>query len=280
MGYKTISMIVTDPAVDKVTFDAALEIAKAEAAHLDIHCLGIDPARYDMMAAGSAAVILDAGVAEARERAESNLAWVRSAVPAEFVTYSAQSVVVPQVGLDAMVARLVRYSDLILATKPYQNGRDPTLVNILESVLFGTGAPIVVVPEKGLTRGPAFRRILVAWNESDEFFDAIRQALPFLQAAEKVDIVLVDPPSHSPERSDPGGMVCMMLARHNVRAEVSILARTLPRVSDVIARFAREHDSDAIVMGAYGHSRFREAVLGGATRDLLESATVPLIMAH
>ena len=72
----------------------------------------------------------------------------------------------------------------------------------------------------------------------------------------------------------------MMLSRHGIRAEVSILARTMPRISDVMMRFANEHDCELIVMGAYGHSRFRESILGGATRDLLERTEIPLLMSH
>ena len=109
---------------------------------------------------------------------------------------------------------------------------------------------------------------------------AVRRALPFLKAAEMVDITVVDPPSHGPERSDPGGLLCQMLVRHGVRAEVSVLAKTLPRVSDVLARHVRDRDADLLVMGAYGHSRFREAILGGATRNMLEQAEVPVLMAH
>ena len=63
-------------------------------------------------------------------------------------------------------------------------------------------------------------------------------------------------------------------------AEVSILSKTLPRVSEVLNRHAVDHSSDLIVMGAYGHSRFREALIGGATRDMLETAQVPVMMAH
>ena len=59
-----------------------------------------------------------------------------------------------------------------------------------------------------------------------------------------------------------------------------MLARTLPRVSEVLCRHARDIDADMIVMGGYGHSRFREAILGGATRDMLEIAEIPVLMAH
>jgi nucleotide-binding universal stress UspA family protein len=104
--------------------------------------------------------------------------------------------------------------------------------------------------------------------------------MPFLKRAETVQIVVVDPPPHGAERSDPGGLLCQLLVRHGVRAEVSVLARTLPRVSEVLARQVRDLDAGMLVMGAYGHSRFREAILGGATRDMLEAAEVPVFLAH
>lgn len=88
---------------------------------------------------------------------------------------------------------------------------------------------------------------------------------------------MINPPSHSPERSDLGGV---MSARHGVKADVSILAKTMPHVAEVINRHAQDHAIDLIVMGAYGHSRFREAMIGGATSDMLETARVPILMAH
>ena len=71
-----------------------------------------------------------------------------------------------------------------------------------------------------------------------------------------------------------------MLARHGANVEVSVLAKTAPRVSEVIMRHARDIDANLVVMGAYGHSRFREAIMGGATRDMLEGAQIPVFMAH
>ena len=75
-------------------------------------------------------------------------------------------------------------------------------------------------------------------------------------------------------------MLCQMLVRHKVHADVAVLARTQSRVSDVLARHAADLNADMLVMGAYGHSRFREAILGGATRNMLEQAEVPVFMAH
>jgi nucleotide-binding universal stress UspA family protein len=71
-----------------------------------------------------------------------------------------------------------------------------------------------------------------------------------------------------------------MLSRHGIKAEVTVLAKTMPRVSDVLLRHVTDENADMLVMGAYGHSRFREAIMGGATRDLLEKAKVPVFLAH
>ncbi len=68
---------------------------------------------------------------------------------------------------------------------------------------------------------------------------AIKQALPLMQAAEMVNIAVIDPPRHGPDRSDPGGALSQMLSRHGVKSEISVLAKTMPRVCDVLQRHAR-----------------------------------------
>jgi len=75
-------------------------------------------------------------------------------------------------------------------------------------------------------------------------------------------------------------MLSQYLARHEVRVEIDVLSKTLPRISDVLMRHAVDVSADLMVMGAYGHSRFREAIFGGATRAMLEHATLPVLMAH
>jgi nucleotide-binding universal stress UspA family protein len=136
----------------------------------------------------------------------------------------------------------------------------------------------VLAEGKALTPTP--KRVVVAWNESSEAMAAIRRALPMLQSASEVNVCIIAPERHGSDTSDPGAELSRMLSRHGVKVEVTILAQTLPRVSEVIARHVADTDADMLVMGAYGHSRFREAILGGATRNMLEHAAVPVFMAH
>ena len=146
------------------------------------------------------------------------------------------------------------------------------------AAVVGSAAPVLIVP--GELAEPFGRKILIAWNQSNEAMAAVRRALPLLQAADAVEITVVDPSPSGPERSDPGGALCQMLTRHGVKAEIAVLARTMPQISDILNRRATEIGADMVVMGAYGHSRFRQAILGGATRNMLEKAKVPVLMAR
>ena len=280
MAYPTIAIIMTDAEGDMPALRAALALAQRDGAHLDVHCIGVDPARFDAMPLGATAVMLEIDASAARDRAENLLTAARAAIPAGLDRVSLQSLVISNLGLDASVARLARYADLVVAARPYGPGQTALATAIVEAEIFGSGAPVLLVPSTKSDLREPFRRPLVAWNETEESLRAVRLALPVLRAATHVDVVIVDPPPHSSERSDPGGSLSLMLSRHGVKAEVSVLASTMPRTSDIMLRFTREHGNDVVVMGAYGHSRFRESLIGGATRDMLEASPIPLLMAH
>ena len=279
MDTKTISVTISDIHSDGPALAAACDLARREAAHLDVFCIGVDPVRYADMPSGSI-MMMDGGHEEAATQSKALAVWAQSMLPADLDRHSVQSVVISQLGLDLTVARLSRYSDLVVAAKPSGKGHSAWQVAVLDAALFGSKGPVLIVPDAGCDLSKPAQRVMIAWNESDEALSAIRKSLPMLRAASHVDVVQVDPPHHSSERSDPGGAVSLYLSRHGVKAEVSILARSLPRVSDVLMRFAREQGVEAIVMGGYGHSRLREALLGGTTRDMLEKLTIPVLMAH
>ncbi len=279
MSYKTIAIVISDEVGDKVALQAAVTLANREGGHLDVYCLGIDPVRYDMAPMGASPALTISGNGEAQARAKTLLDWAQARLKGALPPTSVQKMVVTSAGLDAAIARVVRYSDLIIASQPYGEGSTQLQTIILEAALFGTGAPVMIIP-RTTSDIAALNRVMVAWDESTQALEAVRKALPALKSATRAEIVMINPPSHSPERSDPGGVICVMLARHGVKADVAILAKTMPHVAEVINRHAQDHAIDLIVMGAYGHSRFRESLTGGATRDMLETAKVPILMAH
>lgn len=279
MSYKTIAIVISDEVGDEAALQAAVTLANREGGHLDVYCLGIDPMRYDVAPMGASFAVMGACTGEAQSRAITLYDWARSRVKCALAPTVVQKLVVTSAGLDAAIVQVVRYCDLIIASQPYGEGSTQLQTIILEAALFGTGAPVMIVPRTADDIG-AFDRVMVAWDESTQALEAVRKALPVLKSATRAEIVMINPPSHSPERSDPGGVICVMLGRHGVKADVLILAKTMPLVAEVINRHAQDHAIDLIVMGAYGHSRFREALIGGATRDMLETARIPILMAH
>lgn len=281
MAYKSLTTFVTsaEEAADCIT--AAARLALELDAHLDILALGVDRTQMGYSYVGGGAVLLQVAMERAEEDAKRCEAEVRRLLALQPVELRwGVETAVTQIGaLADLVALRSRFADLVILPKPYGKGRGSEAEAVVESALFEGQAPVLVVPA---TRAPSAlpSRVVIGWNQSREAMVAVRAALPLLQAAHMVNIAVIDPPQHGPERSDPGGMLCQMLVRHGVRAEVSVLARSMPRISDILARHLRDMDADLLVMGAYGHSRLREAILGGATRNMLEQAEVPVLMAH
>lgn len=279
MSYKSILTIVTDPAAAGSQLETAIAIARRQDAHLDVLCLGVDRTQTGYYYAGATAFVQQEVLDRAQQDAREVEAAVKARLGAEDIRWGSDTLVV-QIGAIATVVGLrARFADLVVMGRPYGKGRGQELEAVVEAALFEGQVPVLIVPD-GYSGAAAAARVVVAWNQSNEAMSAVRKALPALKAAQLVDITVIDPPTHGPERSDPGGQLSQMLARHSVHAEVSVLAKTMPRVSDVLNRHVRDTNADMIVMGAYGHSRFREAILGGATRNMLELAEVPVLMAH
>ncbi len=279
MAYRTITTLLTDMKLNAASLAAAGRLAAANEAHLDALCLGLDRTQPGFYYAGPSAMVVQDNMSQAREDAVRLEKEVQTQLDGALFNYTTTGLSAQMVALPGLVAHRTRFSDLVVLPQPYGEGRGHDLEAITEAALFNGAVPVLIVPDGAEVTGQ-FKNIVIAWNESAEALRAIRAALPFLQAADLVSIAIIDPPQHGPERSDPGGALSQMLARHGVRAEVSVLARTMPRVSDILNRHVRDKDADLVVMGAYGHSRFRESILGGATRHMLEVAEVPVLMAH
>jgi nucleotide-binding universal stress UspA family protein len=180
--------------------------------------------------------------------------------------------------IDSELSVQARYADLIVVG---QTGPETTATpsDLPETVALATGRPVLVVPFIGAE--PPGSVVLLCWNASREAARAAADALPVLKAAQQV-IVLVVSPTASAEGhgAEPGADVAAWLARHGVRVTVQRDMAPDADVGGVILSRAADHGADLIVMGIYGHSRMREMVLGGASRTLLASMTVPVFMSH
>lgn len=178
--------------------------------------------------------------------------------------------------LDAM-ARRVRTRDLFVSTLP--QGRAAEGQDLIEAVLFRSGRGCFLVPPE--TEPPqSYDRVLLAWKDTRESARAITEAIPFLERAKEVSVVIVEEHGATEQWGEEAGAdIGRYLSRHNVKAEIRKISGW-ENVAEALTHEARQVQADLVVLGGYGHSRFQEWVLGGVTRDLLRSATVPLLMAH
>lgn len=279
MGYKSILTIATDPEALERQLDSAIALARREDAHLDVFCIGVDHAQTGYYYAGASAYVFQEAIDRAMDQAKATAAAANARLQAEDIRWSVDSAVAQLGGLSALAGSVARYADLVVLARPYGEDRGPETEAVLEAALFDGRAPVLILPDAGLPTSFG-RRVVVGWNQSQEAMTAVRRALPLLQAADLVDLTVIDPPAHSVERSDPGGPLSQFLARHGCKMQISVLAKTQPRISDVLRQHVTDSGADLMVMGAYGKSRFREAILGGATRHVLEGVEVPVLMAH
>jgi nucleotide-binding universal stress UspA family protein len=184
-------------------------------------------------------------------------------------------------GADADPAVHARYADLAILGQLDPDSGEPDLIRPRpEQVTLASGRPILVVPYAGNFPNLG-RRVVIGWNASREAARAVNDAMPLLTAAEIVSILTIDPREGPRAHGElPGADISLHLARHGVKAEIErTVSADLP-VGEVLLSRAADLGADLLVMGAYGHSRTRELLLGGATRSLLRSMTLPVLMSH
>jgi nucleotide-binding universal stress UspA family protein len=173
-----------------------------------------------------------------------------------------------------------RYSDLVILGQYDSEERTPSVMpDFPEFVIVNSGRPVLVVPHTGRFN-VAGNRVLVAWDASVEATRAVTAALPILRRSALVRVVVINAEGAGDAHGEePGADIALFLARHGVNVEV--LRRSAHGdVGEALLASASELDADLMVMGGYGHSRFREVLLGGATRSVLEKMTLPVLMMH
>ena len=177
-----------------------------------------------------------------------------------------------------VVALHARYVDLTIVGQgdPESNGTK----DLADQLVLNTGRPILVVPYAG-TYPHIGDRVVVAWNAAREAARAVNDALPILEKADSVTVLAINPKGGAKGHGDvPAADISLHLARHGVKAEAAHVFADDIDVGNMLLSRAADASADMIVMGGYGHSRFRESVLGGASHLVLRHMTMPVLMSH
>jgi nucleotide-binding universal stress UspA family protein len=177
-----------------------------------------------------------------------------------------------------ILAQHARYAD---ATILGLNGGGPTDLQrqLFEGALFYSGRPVIVTPE-AFRRSGLPKKIMIAWRPGREATRALHDALPLLKLADDIRLVVVDESASMVQEPQPGVDIARHLARHDVALDVKHVPGSGGTTAALLLDEARYFGADLIVMGGYGHSRLREWILGGVTRDVLQATTIPVLMSQ
>ncbi|MEJ0058778.1 MAG: universal stress protein [Terricaulis sp.] len=280
MSWKDILAIVADAELDEPAIALAEAVANKFDAFLSaafVTALPDEPLAYEpTVVAGVWAELLGRARSDAdaeRKKVETRLAGLSR--PAEVRAAEALSR-----DLGRVAAVHARYADIAVLSRPQDGAGGDLREEIVEGVLFHSGRPALIAPPAW--SGPDVgKRIVVAWDASREATRALSEAQPLICRAEQVIVVTVDAkPKMFGHGDQPGANIAAHLGRCGVPVEVHNVDGMGRPPSVAILQEANTMKADLVVMGGYAHSRLRELMFGGATRDLLHAANVPLLMAH
>ena len=267
--------------IDTDLTTAPIQIASELAEKLNAHLTGISPLVEPVVPALMVQPVPDQYISDARNRSEekAHSALERFAEYADRagVAFETRLMDVTPGGLDTFVNH-TRMCDLVIVGQNNPDRPEPLRTDLIEAALFDSGRPIMMVPYVG-AEAFAAKKVMVAWDGSKTAARAIHAAMPILELAEEVQVVMVEAKKlHLP--GDPGADLAVYLSRHGVKVSVEKVPAPASGVADAMLNHISDNQIDMVVMGGYGHSRVREFILGGATRGMLQSMTVPCIMAH
>jgi len=288
MAIKVILAPLYGVPADEAALAAALTAARRFSAHIDVIHVRPDPrTMIPYIGEGMSGVLIEEMIASAEQQAEERAVKVRKAYDRWRKTAN-----LPEDGgavgnpsctwvetvdrPDTAIARRGRLADLIVVCRPDGANAVTTVTEGLEAALLESGRPLLVAPAK--PRKAIGAHIAIAWNGGAEASRAVAASLPFLPAAETVSIITIGE-ARAPEVD--GDALAAYLVRHGVQAQVRrIEPASGLSVGRQLLAAAEADDADLMVMGAYTHSRLRELVFGGVTREVLSAANLPVVMAH
>jgi nucleotide-binding universal stress UspA family protein len=257
--------------------DYAISIAEAFGAHISGIAFAYEPVVAPTVMGGVPADWIEAQRAESAKDANAAIARFEAATQRAGLSAEHRMLVATVGGAADLFGHIARRFDLSVVGQTEPDRPAPEEL-IAESALFESGRPVIIVPyiQK---QGLKLDRVLVCWDGGRTATRAIADSLPFLKRAKAIDVVMV---ASGRAKSDeiPGANIGQHLARHGLTIEVKRIVAADTDVPNTILSYAADSSADFLVMGGYGHSRLREFVLGGATRGILASMTVPVLMAH
>ncbi len=278
MAYKNLLVHIDDSKACAGRLDVAIALAQAHSAHLTGLYIAADPVLPGGMSAEVPVRFLDTLRAQVAERSAAAEAGFAAAVERVGLTADCRTTRCPGSRVAEVIALHARHADLVVLGQPEPEANGEVNAQVPEDVVLSAGRPALVVPYIGTGKRLGVR-VMVAWDGGREAARAVGDALPLLARAESVAVLVINP-SQGGHGEQPGADIALHLARHGITVEAQHLEAKDLSVGDALLSRLSDQDIDLLVMGAYGHSRLRELVLGGVTRKIFQQMTVPVLMSH
>jgi nucleotide-binding universal stress UspA family protein len=262
--------------------DGAADFALSVANTFDAHLAAV-AFRYwfelpgTIIGATALAAIAEAQRLETEQGAAQAVARFEQAAKRAGVAIDCRAPETNLAGAVGMFSEFARTYDLTIVRQPDADNPGPEEL-LAEAALFGAGRPVLVVPyiqKAGLKLG----HVTVCWDGSRAAARAIADALPFLRKSKTVELLMVQSKEAS-RREIAGADMATHLARHGLKVDLERITVPDLKVAEAILSHIADSSTDLLVMGGYGHSRLREFILGGVTREIMQSMTVPTLMSH
>jgi len=266
----------TQPARPVVNY--ATSLAAKFGARLDAIAFGYEPINAELTFEGAAAVaaVMELQRERALQEAEAALAVLEAEAKRQGITFKSSKVAAIPAEAAETAGALARLYDLTIVAQP--DAKASALYNLVpEAVLFNSGRPMLMVPyiHEG---GFEARKIMICWDGKRAAARAVLDAMPFLEQAEAVEIIAINEDSEATEAT--AAALATHLGRKSISAKAERLTADRAEIHNTILSTVADRGTQMVVMGGYGHSRLREFVLGGATRGILQSMTIPVLMSH
>jgi nucleotide-binding universal stress UspA family protein len=277
MKFKDIAAIVTSQAGNEHVLAFAAQLARQNAGRFSAVVVNWQPTVVPVdgwVMSGMYAEL----VQEAHKQLREEAAKVERRVEKEDEAGPVQSYLIDIGAAGPAIGLRARHADVAVVARPTKTNPDSAQA-ILEGALFHAGRPVMIVPPEW-RGGKIGRNVLVAWKPTREAARALAEADDFLARADKVSIVTVDATPGQGYGQQPGADIAAHLARRDIKPELFNLDSTGRTDTKAILDHATALGADLIVMGGYGHSRLNEFIFGGVTREILKTATLPILMSH
>jgi len=257
--------------------DYAVSVAAAFGAHVTGIAFAYDPIVPVAATGYIPPEVIETQQHDSDEAAKSAMARFSAAADRAGIAAEPTTLAASFAGAGEHFGQIARRFDLAIVGQP-EPDKGAVEELIAESVLFEAGRPVIIVPY--IQKAPLkLDRVMACWDGSRPAARAIADAMPLLERAGLVEVVIVS--NERGKRDEiPGADMGQHLARHGLKVDIKRISEGSIDVADALLSHAADFSADLIVMGGYGHSRLREFVLGGVTRSILKSMTAPVLMSH